>query len=401
MKKFTMFSNYLFLLMAAAVLGLTACGDEIMLDTEIPPSVRIDGDAEVIPGGIITLTIRGSKGSGGMNLLTITENGTTIDFSRITSSDIGGNPASLIDHASAFVFTVEIDGPTIPGDYTYAATVDAVDGETNIPVRAEVTVKSTPMIEYVGTNPRAVGLGGKNYAITATPLGADLAKIAVYNDGELMNFADLAFNGVDFDDNPYYLVGDDVSGFELADVLVRITEADNYILTFEVEDAFGETAKTKEIMVAAGTPIPDGYTASLSNADGPSGPTEPFPVFGGLDLDTGENVPVNSSEADIIDLGLSVTTGEWRRQIQGVNGITLRAASGPELLNFDNINFRETIIAAFDDGADVNPSEMVEEGNIFIANRGDDYFIMRVTDLDPSPDDNRDAYMFDIKTSIQ
>jgi len=401
-----MFSNYLFLLMAAAVLGLIACEDEIMLDTELPPSVTIDGDIEVIPGGIITLTIRGSKGGADMNLLTITEDGTTIDLTRLSSSDIASNPASLMDdNALSFGFTVEVDAPISPATYTYAATVDDVDGKTTS-VSVDVIVKSMPMIEYVGINPLELDLGGNNYAITAAPLGADLSTIAVYNDGELINAENLAFNGVDFDNNPYSLVGDDVSGFDLADVLVSITEAGIYNLTFEVTDTLGEIAITEEIRVAAGTPITNQYTASLlSNADGPAGPTEPIPVLGGLDLDTGENVSVNASEADIIDLGIvdPVNDPTWRQQISGANGTTLRAAntSGPELLNFDNINFRETIIAAFDDGVDAAPSEVVEVGNIFIANRGGDYFIMTVTSINVTPNDNRDSYLFDIKTSIQ
>ncbi len=379
-----------------------------MLDTELPPSVIIEGDAEVIPGGIITLTIRGSKGGADMNSLTITEDGTTIDLTRLTSNDIASNPASLMDdNALSFGFTVEVDAPIspAPATYTYAATVVDVNDRTTS-VSVDVVVVSMPMIEYVGDNPLAFDLGEENYTITAAPLGvgADLSTIAVYNDGELINATNLAFNGVDFDNNPYSLVGDDVSGFELANVLVSITEADNYNLTFEVTDALGETVSTEEIRVAVGTPITNQYTASLlSNADGPSDLTEPMPVFGGLDLDTGENISVDSLKADIIDLGLNLTTGEWRQQIQGQNGITLRAAntSGPELLDFNNINFRETIIAAFDDGVDAAPSEIVQEGDIFIANRGGDYFIMTVTSINVTPNDNRDSYLFDIKTSIE
>ena len=408
MKKFTILSNYLFLLMAAAILGLTACGDDPILTNELPPSVTINSaETEIDPGQTITLSISGSQGDGAMNLLTITEDGTTIDLSRITSSDIGGNPASLLgDNASAFAFTVEIDGPTIPGVYTYAANVGDENGKSNtvfVDVTVVEEVATPPAISYMGTTPRAVSLGGNVFNITSTIGSADLTTIAVYEDEDLINPSRLAFNSVDFDTNPYSLVGDDLTGFDMADVLVRFTEAGTFNLRFEVTDANGETAST-EVSVVAGTPITNQYEASLlSNADGPAGPTEPNPVLGGLDLDTGANVSVNSADADIIDLGLNLTTGEWRQQIQGNNGTTLRAAnsSSPELFNYENINSREAIIAAFDAGVDANPSEVVTVGNVFMANRGDDYFIMTVTNVDVTPNDNRDSYLFDIKTSIQ
>jgi len=126
-------------------------------------------------------------------------------------------------------------------------------------------------------------------------------------------------------------------------------------------------------------------------------------TLGGLDLDNGENVSVNSTDADVIDLGLDLTTGEWRQQIEGANGTTLRAADpgNPELFNFDNINSREAIIAAFDSGISAEPSNMLVVEDVFIANRGGDFFIMTVTSITVTPNNNEDFYLFNIKTSIQ
>lgn len=398
-----MFSNYLFLLMAAAILGLTACEGDPILNTEIPATASITSTAtEIDPGQTISLIVSGTQGDAAMNLLTINEDGATVAFDRllVATSDISSNPASLLgDNANAFAFTVDIEGPTVPGIYTYTA--DIVDennrtGSASVEVTVVEEIATPPSINYMGSDPREVSLGGNVFNITATPGSADLSTIAVYEDGTLINPANLAFNGVDFDTNPYSLVGDDLTGFDMADVLVRFTEAGTFNLIFEVADANGETASI-EVSAVAGTPITDQYSAVLlSNADGPAG------ILGGLDLDTGTNVSVNDSSRDIEDLGLDNMTGEWRQQIQGANGTSLRAAdsSNPELFNFDNINSREAIIAAYNSGIDAVPSSVVQVGDVFITNRGDvDYFILVVTEVEVTTNNNEDFYRFDIKAS--
>ena len=398
MKKFTMFSNYLLLLVAAAIFGLTSCEVDPVLNTEIPPTATITADAEVAPGGSIVLSISGSKGDADMDLLTITEDGSSVDFDRIMSSDIAANPALLIaDNASAFGFIVEVTAPMDPATYTYTAIVRDLNGRTD-EVSVDVTVNSTPpTISYMGTNPREVGLGLNGFNITGTPGSANLSTIAVFADGELVDPTELRFNGTSFDANPYSLSTDDQLGFDMASVSVNFTQSGTTTLSFEVEDVNGETAST-EVSVVAGTPITNTFTASLlSNADGG------VMTLGGLNLYTGENVSVNSDFAYIIDLGLDLTTGDWRQQIEGANGAELRSAnmSSPELFNFNDINSREAIVAAFDSGVVGNTSGVVAEGDVFMARRGADYFIMTVTDVKITQNNNEDRYLFNIKTSEQ
>jgi len=336
-----------------------------------------------------------------MDQLIITEDGVNIDPSRIMSTDIGSNPALLLgDNAVSFSFIVEVAGPPVSGLYSYAANISDTNNNSdgasvNVTVLEEVA--TPPSIVYMGPDPLQVGLGLNVFNISATLGSSDLSTIAVFADGELINPAELSFNGVDFDVNPYSLVGDDVSGFDMADVVVDFMEAGASNLTFEVIDINGESASV-EVSVVAVTPITNTFTASLlSNADGPT------MTLGGLDLDNGENVSVNSTDADVIDLGLDLTTGEWRQQIEGANGTTLRAADpgNPELFNFDNINSREAIIAAFDSGISAEPSNMLVVEDVFIANRGGDFFIMTVTSITVTPNNNEDFYLFNIKTSIQ
>ena len=388
--------------MTVAILGLTSCEGDPILNNEIPPTSSLIADAvEADLGETITLTISGAQGDAAMDLLTITEDGTTIDLSRIMSTDIVGNPAALLgDNTVSFSFIVEVAGPPVAGLYSYAANIsDANNNSDGASVNVTVLEEAAtpPSIEYIGSDPREVNLGANIFNISATPGSSDLSTIAVFEDGELINPARLSLNGVDFDVNPFSLEGDDVTGFDMADVLVDFTEGGTSNLTFEVIDINGESASV-EVSVVAGTPISNSFVASLlSNADGPAN------ILGGLDLDTGANVSVNSDDADIIDLGLDGTTGEWRQQIEGANGTTLRAADpgNPELFNFVNINSREAIIAAFDSGISAEPSNTVGIGDVFIANRGGDFFIMTVTAITVTPNDNEDFYLFDIKSSIQ
>lgn len=388
--------------MTVAILGLTSCEGDPILNNEIPPTASIIADAaEADLGETITLTISGAQGDAPMDQLIITEDGVNIDPSRIMSTDIGSNPALLLGaNAVSFSFIVEVAGPPVAGLYSYAANISDTNNNSdgasvNVTVLDEVA--TPPSIEYIGSDPREVNLGANIFNISATPGSSDLSTIAVFEDGELINPARLSLNGVDFDVNPFSLEGDDVTGFDMADVLVDFTEGGTSNLTFEVIDINGESASV-EVSVVAGTPISNIFVASLlSNADGPAN------ILGGLDLDTGANVSVNSDDADIIDLGLDGTTGEWRQQIEGANGTTLRAEdpNNPELFNFANINSREAIIAAFDSGISAEPSNTVGIGDVFIANRGGDFFIMTVTAITVTPNDNEDFYLFDIKSSIQ
>ncbi len=402
MKKFTMLSNYLLLLAVAAIFGLTACGDDPILNTEIPPSATISADeSEVSPGGTIMLNISGSRGDADMDLLTITENGSNIAFERINTAtgSIAANPALLVgDNASAFGFTVEVEAPVAPATYTYAAVVRDLNGNTD-EASVDVTVNSAPpAISYMGPDPYEATLGGNLFNITATPGGANLSTIAVYEGDDLIDPTRLEFEGTAFDVNPYSLVGDDQSGFDMANVTVRFLDAGTSNIRFEVEDVNGEIASTEEVSVVAGTSITDEYSAVLlSNADGPTS------ALGGLDLDTGTNVSSSDDSRDIVDLGLDGTTGEWRQQIQGVLGTVLRAAdsSQPELFNFDNINSREAIISAFNAGVSADPSGTVQVNDVFIANKSGNYYIMTVTEIEITPNNNQDFYRFNIKASEQ
>ncbi len=396
MKKFTMFSNYLFLLMAAAILGLTACEGDPILNTEIPPSVSISGDAEVAPEGVITLNISGDRGDADMNLLTITDNdGAVVTIDAALNTDIGSGSALLAgDNSVSFNFIVGLTAPAEAGTYTYTATVTDVNNRTDAAsVDVTVVVDNTPpTINYMGSDPRAVSLGGNVFNITATPGSSDLSTIAVYEDGELINPANLAFNSVDFDVNPYSLVGDDLTGFDMADVLVRFNESGTFNLTFEVADANGETAST-EVSVVAGTPLNVTYSERFFfNLSGPVG------FNGSFDLDLGENLPSSDTDAELQDLG-NDANGDWRRQVAAEGNAVLVAPSSnsPELFNFNSVNSAEALIAAFNTGVDVSTgTDRIELGDVFVVENNGDFYIIEFSNITTASNDE-DFYTINVK----
>ncbi len=394
MKKFTILSNYLFLLMAAAILGLTACGDDPILTNELPPSVTINGDVEVAPEGIITLTISGSKGDADMNLLSIKEDGVTVSLETgLNNPDIGSGDALLAgDNAIAFDFTVELRAPATPGTYTYSATVTDANNKSN-EASIDVIVSSTPpTISYMGPNPYEAGFGGNIFRITAAAGSADLSTIAVYDDGGLINATSLKLNDEDFDDNPYSLVGDDVSGFDMAAVVVDFSEAGTYNLTFEVTDALGETAST-EVSVVVGTPLNVTYSEKFFfNLAGPAG------FNGSFDLDLGESLASSSTDAELQDLG-NDANGDWRRQVaaEGDAKLVAPSSSSPELFNYSSVNSAEALIAAFNTGVDVSTgTARIEIGDVFVVENNGDYYIIEFSNITTASNDE-DFYTINVK----
>ena len=400
MKKFTMFSNYLFLLMAAAILGLTACGDDPILNTEIPPSASIfSAETEIDAGDIITLSISGTEGDAAMNLLTITEDGATIDLGRIltATSDVASNPASLLGgNANNFDFTVEIEGPTIPGIYTYAANIGDDNGKTGsstVDVTVLEEVATPPSIEYMGSSPREVTLGGNVFNISSTTGSSDLSTIAVYEDGNLIDPTRLQFDGEDFDANPYSLVGGDLTGFDMADVLVRFMDPGTFNLRFEVTDANDQTAST-EVSVVAGTPLNVTYSEKFFfNLAGPSG------FNGSFDLDSGENLPSSSTEAELQDLG-NDADGNWRRQVaaEGNANLVAPSSNSPELFNYSSVNSAEALIAAFNTGVNVptTGTDRIEVGDVFVVENNGAYYIIEFSAITAASNDE-DFYTINVK----
>ena len=149
-------------------------------------------------------------------------------------------------------------------------------------------------------------------------------------------------------------------------------------------------------------------TGALLNASGPQGQ-------GGLDLDTGNgNLNSDDSAAEIRDEGIDINAPSnpenWIQRISAVDGSEIRkiGTGVPETFDFDLVETEGEIIDAFNN-SDVltfnNPvtgnlaSDLVEVGDLFtvLNSGGDRYYVLRVTDVTRTDNDNADSYVFDIK----
>lgn len=192
-------------------------------------------------------------------------------------------------------------------------------------------------------------------------------------------------------------------------------EDETVTYTFEVTDKVQEKASVSfdiTIVPPPGTPIEEEISGALLNQAGPAG-------TGGLDLDAGTGTGSSNAEAEIqdegIDLNLSVANN-WRQQIAGVNGTTLRApdlTKLPENFSFENVTIKEQIKEAYDTGLALTGSdapcnctdatsgetvsEKVEVGDMFIVKKGDVYYMIIARAVNVTSNDNDDSYSFDIK----
>lgn len=224
-----------------------------------------------------------------------------------------------------------------------------------------------------------------------------LESLTIREDGTLVPTARLEFNsGFTTVQNPYLVTGTDVDGFE---IIIDIEAHSDGVRTYSfiAEDQAGETDEISiDITIgASGEPIDDTFTMILlNNADGPS--------EGGLDLDVPEAVSSSSDNAEIRDMGIDLNqpiASNWRQRIEPVNGAVLAVVTSAGY-NFADIETKGQVVALFDEGEEVDMSSVVATGDAFVVRKDNDYFLLEVTEIILTSDDNNDYYQFDIKQAL-
>ena len=250
--------------------------------------------------------------------------------------------------------------------------------------------------------------------VSMSPGSADLNTLTIYEDGAKMDLARL--EGVA--GNAALLAGSNKQGATIeVEILpdASVTTEGVYTYAFEVADDEGQTA-TASIVLTTEIPFTDIETTienALFNQAGPAG-------FGGIDLDTGESTGSNDDSAELQDEGIDldvVASNNWRRQISGANGAEVvfidDLSKVIEGLTFDDVQYVEQILAAFDagitlDGDDSNcncsdgtngemVSQPVNEGDIFAVRRDGRTYLVSISSVNVTESDNDDSYMLSIK----
>ena len=117
--------------------------------------------------------------------------------------------------------------------------------------------------------------------------------------------------------------------------------------------------------------------------------------------------------ADIKDEGIDTNqpnASNWIRRISGANGAEVRhifdGQNGlPDDFNFDNLSTSQQVAALWDNGVsfvdsniDGDPISLrVETGDIFIVSANNTFYLIRVTAISETIDNNQDSYMMDIR----
>ncbi len=246
---------------------------------------------------------------------------------------------------------------------------------------------------------------------------SDLKSVKILEDG--VNLATTRFSvngGAITSNNPLLITGTSKTG---ATYEIAIEAHDGFKVTkrytFEVTDDNNLTDAVFVDITTKGEQVSVLTGKLLLNQAGPDGQ-------GGLDLDTGESVgsilgntgnpaiDTSYKRAEINDEGIDLgkpLASNWLRQISGTNGAEVRYIGGsmPENFDFDNVKFREEIVAAFDNGrkftAKDSTGELISDplkvGDILTVKRGDKYYMIKVTKINITTNDNNDSYEFSIK----
>ncbi len=395
------------MMMALAIFALSSCGDDTD-DVALDPSISfldeagfISIDSDIAAGTEFSVKLRGSTGDNPLSSLTIQEDFVDIDFSRITyaHTTTANNPQLVVDaDKEGFEWEVTIVAHSDAANYTYDFILRDDAGNSSIAsININTAGSGPPTISIDGpTAIQATGGSAQIVKINSTPGGAQLRSVAVYEDGTLMDdLTRLDYWGVAFVANPLTLEGDDKNGLTSAEITLRVADAGAPIYTFEVEDELGETA-TIDFSVAIGTPldVDAEVTAILFyNNDGPN--------QGGVDLEDGQSISSLDNDADIVDMGINtdLPVGEnWLQQVAPANGAALSLPNGSvELFDYDNIDTKEAVIAAYESGDAAANTPALVVGDVFMVNQGGDYFICMVREINVTAADNLDNYVIDIK----
>ena len=352
-------------------------------------------------GDTVYVNLTATAGDDQLNTITVNEDGARLtDINRVLwNGSVIANPLLLTgtdkDMATYEIGIIVSDEIATSKIYNIIVTDDAArvvtSGDVTITTLGNPPTLSTTMMS--GTVTTAPG-SLQSYPLVGTPGSGDLATISVFENDVLMA-ADRLFFGPQQMENPFPLAADQLTGFDESLQVRASTEEGTNVYRIVLTDVNGLTAELEPQTITTevqGTPVTM-IMGALLNSAGPAG-------TGGLDLDVA-NGGTGSSDAaaEIRDLGID-GNGDWLMQIAPANNSQLvRLVAGqnnlPEGFTFEGTTFVEDIPAAFANGITYN-NETVVTGDLFAVERDGVYYIIKISAVNNTSDDNTDNYVVDI-----
>lgn len=411
--KFTGFA----LLSLVFIISSCTNDDDPIINPPLGPEIRfvseagfLSTDAQILPGDTFKVKVTGIQGDSPLKDLTIREDGTVLPsgsqqddrvisiIDTNTGDDVTNNPLLVVGASTGgTTWEITIIGHKVLEEHAYEFTLNDSDGNSdaislNINVFGELSIELLEETDFISDTTTILGAGNFNVKVSTSRGVAQLASIAVYAEGNLIDPAELTFGGIVFDANPLTISGANTDGFEET-LSINSHDKGTQSYTIEIKDADGNA----ETVTFDLTVMIEYVAVIINNADGPN--------LGGLDLDTGDTVPAADADAEIRDKGIDIATvpveDNWIQEIEAVNGAEIRIPDMAQMENFsyDAATSRAIIIAAYDSGLDLADGDQVEVGDLFVVKRGDDYFLMSASQVvvKNASVDNTDYYEFDVK----
>ena len=411
--KSTILFRFIFFL---GLLGFVAsCNTDETDPTSGNPTIEIvaasgfvSGSAALVaPGEPIKVRIRAAKGEGQLNSLTVFQNSIPMELEDITYNGIAAsaNPILLFNaDKDNFTYDIELVAHT-QGTVEYIFEVrDEAGNFANVAI--DITVGEGLAIKVTGDSV----LSASPSAFIAIPVVvetgiAQLFELSVTSGGDFIDPSRLRFLAADveneFDENPYLIPEAQAAGFA-GNIYIQADAAGGeatYVLT--ISDTDGEVASAT-VIIRSGTPLDGEYVAIiLNNADGQN--------LGGIDLRdaSGDAVTVTAlgTTADIVDKGINLAlpnATNWYQQILPANGAELRVPDFTKVegFSYETTVSKEVITEAFNTGISKTESDVIEVGDLFLVKQGDDYFLLKCTNVVVTTADNNDYMEFSIKQAF-
>jgi hypothetical protein len=221
----------------------------------------------------------------------------------------------------------------------------------------------------------------------------ELNSLTFLENGErLPNFADRLFiNGASAPSNVLLLDSNSRQEFGTEIMLLAAEDAGNYDVEIVVADEDDNSANVSFSYFVSDVNILEGV---LLNSGGPAG-------TGGLDLDTGEGTGSDDPESEIRDQGIDLEAEadslNWIQRIAPITANDVELAALSSEFDFEAVATRAEVAESFDEAATVDESDVVQIGDVFAVRRGTNHYLLLVTDVNVTPDDNTDSYTFTIK----
>lgn len=378
---------------------ITSCDPDI-IDSTLSYSDEtgyVSSDATIAANEVFLVKVSGTSGSAEMNTLTIQKDGVNLSTDDYTvDGAVDNNPKLLFDtERSSFTYEIAITGDDSGAD-TYSFVVESDDDgrETrSIEITVDGVGAQPVLTNDMNSSIELENPGTVQIVLTAVKGNVPLSSISVLEEGALItDLTRLAWESGDWTSNPQILEGADVDGFTSKKLFLTSNNTvglTNYTITLVDENGDESSINYAITILPVSTPLVDVATGVLLyNNSGPN--------FGAIDLETGTNVTsVSNPDADIIDQGID-GDGNWLQIIAPADATTsLRSIDAS--YTYENVTSKELLIEAYDGGTELAQTGTLMVGSTYVAKREDVYYMMIVTGVNPTTDDNLDNLIWDIK----